>query len=585
MTSRQAQRRSVALLFADVTGYSRLSELAEEDTHVRLMSLRSEVLEPSFAQHDGRLIRSYGDGFFAAFDEVSGAIRCAISIQKQVTRREAAVPADRRIAFRIGLNACEAIFEADDIYGDGVNIAARLQAYADPGGIVMPATLAEQPGTLFDIPTIDLGDLYLLNISKPVRAIGLQIAAPSPAPLYSGGEKRPSLAVLPFANLPPEAAGSYFADGIAEDIVRGLGGLHELFVISRASTLHYAGADIDVRAVGEQLGVRYVLRGNVRRGQGRLRIATELCDALTGAVLHADRYDGEAADLFTLQDQIATRVVATIAPHVRQWELRRVLRKPPDSRDAYDLMLQALDLLYRFDYASFSRARGLLQLAIENDLDYAAPYAYAAQWHIFRISQGWTSDPAADSREAAQLAALAIERDQHDAVGLALHGHALSWFFKQYDGALVFLDRAVNAGPSCAMAWTMNSLTHSYIGDGPTAVARAEHALRLSPYDPHAFYYHTNLAMAHYANGTYEEAVAYGYRAIAQGPRFVAAMRVLIVSLVTLGRTDDARQIAGMLMNVQPNFRVGEYRPVCPFKSPDAVALWIARLMTAGLPV
>jgi adenylate cyclase len=585
MMTLRARRRQMAIVFADVVGYSRLTEIAEEDTHDRLMRLRSEVLEPSIANYGGRLVKSYGDGFLAAFDDASSAARCAISIQKKLGRCESATPEEQRIALRMGLNYCDLIVEGDDLYGEGVNIAARLQAYADPGGIVMPARVAEEVRAHIDIASVDLGDLFLRNISKPVRAISLRGSTGEPARVGPAAEKRPSVAVLPFRTVPPEDTQIYFAEGIVEDIIRGIGGLRELFVISRASTLHYRGPMVDVRTVGAELGVRYVLQGSVRREYGHLRITTELSDAGTGTVLHTDRYDGDATDLFTLQDRIAAEVVATIAPHVRQWELSGVLRRPPDSWSAYDLLLQALNLLYRLDYESFSRARSLLQLAIENDPEYASPYAYAAQWHLFRISQGWTTDPDVDSREAARLAAQAIERDQHEAIGLALHGHALSWFFKQYDGALVFLDRAVKAGPNCAMAWTVNSLTHSYIGDGPTAVARAEHALRLSPHDPHSFYYYTNLAFAHYTKGTYAEAVTNGYRALAQGPRFCAGMRILIASLTALERVEEAREVARMLMRIQPKFRLSEYRRVCPFKGVDAVALMLDRLAKAGLPV
>jgi adenylate cyclase len=585
MTNRSARRRSAAILFADVVGYSRLTEIAEEATHRRLMQLRSEVLEPSFAAHRGRMVKSYGDGFLASFDNLDSAAGCAVSLKKEITQREKTTDPDKRIAFRMALNFCDVIIEEDDIYGDGVNIAARLQAYADPGGIVMPTAVAGNVGAQFKIPTVDLGDLFLRNISRPVRAVSLQVGGLAPIRVSPAVDKRPSLAVLPFRGSLGDDTESYFTDGIVEDIVRGLGGLSELFVISRASTLQYRGAAVDVRGVGAELGVRYVLQGTARRHRGQLRIATELTDTETGALVHADRYEGDTTDVFALQDRIATEVVAAIAPHVRQWELQRVLRKPPDSWNAYDLLLQALSLLYRFDYTSFSRARSLLQLAIGNDPDYAAPYAYAAQWHVFRISQGWASEPDADAKEAARFAALAIERDQRDAIGLALHGHALSWFFKQYDGALVFLDRAVKAGPSCAMAWTMNSLTHSYIGDGPVAIAHAEHALRLSPYDPHAFYYYTNLAFALYASHRYDEAVVKGYQALAQGSRFCAGMRILIASLMALDRIEEAREVARKLMMVQPNFRLSAYRLVCPFKGDDAVGQFIDRLQMAGLPV
>ena len=584
MTIHQSKRRLAAILFADMVGYSRLMEIDEDGTHARLMWLRSNVLEPWFASQKGRIIKSQGDGFFASFDDIHKAVRCAIGLQQELCRVEATTPADRRIVFRIGLNVCEAIVEADDLFGEGVNVAARLQAYADPGGIVAPAAIAKQVAAELNIPTVDLGELHLRNISKPVAAISLRVSNLVVAPPPSAGDKRPSIAVLPFRSSASNVDDSYFAEGIVEDIVRGLGGLKELFVISRPSTLRYRGPHVNVRDVGAELGVRYILHGSVRRAGGLLRITTQLNDAESGTIIRADRYDGEVSDLFALQDRIAAGAVAMIAPHVRQWELRRVLRKHPESMDAYDHLLEALDLLYRLDYASFSRARGLLQLAIENDSNYAAAYAYAAQWHVFRISQGWSTAPDVDSREAAQLAAMAIERDQHDPIGLAMHGHALSWFFKRYEGALVFLDRAVNAGPNCAMAWTMNALTHAYIGDGPGAVANAKHALRLSPLDPHAFYYHVGLAFAHYANGEFEDAAAAGYCAFTQCPRFCAGMRILVVALVALNWIEEAHEVARKLMLAQPNFRLATYRPQCPFKNADVVELMIERLQMANLP-
>ena len=281
MTGRQTRRR-LAVLFADVVGYSRLTELAEEATHARLMVLRSELSEPAFAAHGGRCVKSYGDGFLAAFGDAPAALRCAVSLQEEVGRREADISPELRIAFRMAVNFCEVIVEKDDIYGEGVNIAARLQAYADPGGVVMPTAVSEQIGTQLDIPTVDLGDLHLRNISRSVRAMGLRIGAPPTPPVVITADNRASLAVLPFGGSSSEpGVDSYFAQGIVEDIVRGLGRLHELFVISHASTLRYAGVAADTRAIAEELGVRYVLRGTVRCDHGRLRIAAELCDALS----------------------------------------------------------------------------------------------------------------------------------------------------------------------------------------------------------------------------------------------------------------------------------------------------------------
>jgi adenylate cyclase len=563
-------------------------EANEVDTHARLMGLRLELLEPKVAEHGGRIVKNTGDGFIAMFEDVIEATQCAAELQRAVVTLGAREPPDRRIAFRIGLNLCDTIIEADDIYGEGVNVAARLQAYAEPGDIIVTETVARIiAGQLETVPRLDLGHLHLKNIRMPVRAFGLRIgsiAAGGHRLAQNAGTPWPTLAVLPFRMLETDPEESYFADGIVEDIIQGLAGLKELLVISRNSTLRYGGSPVDVRVIGRELGVRYVLNGAVRRSGGRLRIATELSETESGSLIRADRYEGDISDLFTLQDEISTRVVATIAPHVREWELRRVLRKHPESMNAYDLVLQGLDLLYRLDYESYSRARGLFQRAIQEDSEYARAYAYASLWHIFRVGQGWSPDPDTDALEAARMAAEAIERDKYDALGLAFHGHALSWFLKQYDAAVGFLDRAIAAGPSCAMAWTLSSLTCAYLGDGATAVTRAERALRLSPLDTHAFYLHSAIGLANYVSGNYEDAIACGRRSAAHNDSFCANKRFMIVSLVALGRMAEARAITQALLRLQPDFRVTPYIPRCPLRDPKQIALFIDRLRAAGLP-
>jgi adenylate cyclase len=588
MPLRQLERRLSAVLVADVVGYTRLMEADEEDTHTRLMQLWLELLQPKVAQCQGRIVKHTGDGFIATFDGIIEATQCAIELQQEVTALERRERPDRRIAFRLGLNLCDTIFEAFDVFGDGVNVAARLQAYAEPGDIVITENVAKLISSLFGtIPRLDLGHLHLKNISAPTRAFSLRIGS------AVAGTRRiaqnpptpwPSLAVLPFRMLETRPEESYFAEGIVEDIIQGLSGLKELLVISRNSTLRYGGLPVDVRTIGQELGVRYVLSGTVRRSGGRLRIATELSETESGSLVQADRYEGDVAKLFALQDEISTRVVATIAPHVREWELRRALRKHPESMDAYDLVLQGLDLVYRLDYESYSRARGFFQRAIQEDSGYARAYAYASLWHIFRVGQGWSLDPDADAFEAARLAAEAIERDKYDALGLAFHGHALSWFLKEYDAAVTFLDRAISAGPSCAMAWTLSSLTCAYLGDGATAVARSEHALRLSPLDTHAFYLHSAIGLAHYVAGDYEVAVECGRRSAAHNNSFCANKRFMIISLVALGRMAEARSIAQALLRLQPDFRIIPYIPRCPLRDPAQIEIFIERLRAAGLP-
>src|SRR5436190_1921961 len=367
-TGRTAPRhhRLAAVLAADVVGYTRLMELDEEGTHSRLMNLRFSVMQPIMTRQQGRIVKNTGDGFMAMFETAEAALQSAKDMQCAVTGAEASVPIDRRITFRMGVNVADVIVEDHDIYGDGVNIAARLQSHAEPGGIVISGLVAEHVGGTLGMHAVDLGQMQMRNLSNPVRVLSLRLPdAPAPVvgEVQPGYESRPSIAVLPFRKL-ANAEDSYFADGIVDNIIHALAALKDLFVISRGSTLGYGGQTIDVRAVGRELGVRYVLYGSVQRSGGRLRITTELSDSEIGEVVRTDSYDSVLADLFEVQDRIAQEVVNAIAPHVRERELKRALKKHPQNMTAYDLVLQALGLLYQLDYATFSRARGLLQRAM-----------------------------------------------------------------------------------------------------------------------------------------------------------------------------------------------------------------------------
>jgi adenylate cyclase len=581
------QRKLCAVLAADVAGYTRLMEADEEGTHRRLMRLRAQQVAPGVARWRGRVVKNTGDGFLAAFDSVLDATNCAVYLQKTLHKIGSAEPHDRRLAFRMGLTLADTIVEADDIYGEGVNIAARLQSYAEPGGIVVQASVAQHLEGKLDVRRVDLGDLHLKNISRPVRAYSLEVEGQGNPPLRFSArtpDLRPSIAVLPFRKQLVREEDGYFADGIVDDIIRVMSGLKDLVVIARASTLGFDNARIDAGAIGRELGVHYILNGGVARAGGRIRITTELSDTASGTIIWAERYDGDASDLFELQDHISLRVAATLVPQIREHELRRVLRKHPESMDAYDLVLQAINLLYRMEYKDFSRARGLLLQAIALDDQFAPAWAYAAQWYHFRIGQGWYSDLRANLIEAARLAEAAIERDGNDAAALAICGHTQSFLLRDYDAGASLLDRALLAGPSCALAWNLASCTSSYIGEGAEAVTRAETSLRLSPCDPLAFFYICNLGIAHYACGAYEEAVRCGRRSAAAKKTFRANLRTLAASLVALGQLDEARSVGAMLMEVDPAFRLTSYRDLCPWRDADTRGLFVDRLRQAGLP-
>jgi adenylate cyclase len=367
------------------------------------------------------------------------------------------------------------------------------------------------------------------------------------------------------------------------EVIRALSGLREIFVISHSSTLTYANQAVDVRTVGRELGVHYIVTGVIERNSSRIRLATELSDAKSGAVMSTGRYDGAIADLFAFQDQVAMRVVADIEPRVKEWELRQTLRKRSEDLDAYDLTLRGLSLLSRLDYDAFSQARGLLQQAIVLDPDYSVPYAHAAHWHIFRVGQGWSPDPAADGVEGRRLAATAVDLDHDNAPALAILGHTNSFILRQPEVGLNYFGRALDASPNCAMAWALSSATHSYLGRGTDAVTQAEQALRLSPRDIHAFYYQTALTLAHYTSGNHEAAVASGLRAVSQNPAFCTNLRHTAASLAALGRLDEARRIADLHARAQPGFTLKRFEQNCPYQR-DQAAIFLDHLRQAGFP-
>ncbi|HMA74039.1 MAG TPA: adenylate/guanylate cyclase domain-containing protein [Xanthobacteraceae bacterium] len=580
-----SRHRLASVLAADVVGYTRLMELDEENTHSRLMNLRFSIMEPIITGRQGKIVKNTGDGFLAMFESTHAAMLSAIDMQRAVTKLESEEPPDRRIAFRMGVNIADVIVEDHDIYGDGVNIAARLQSYAEPGGIVISGAVREQVGGTLGMDSVDIGLLRLRNLSRPVHVISLRLPEAPTATvgeLPGGYEGRASIAVLPFHNLasPDEA---YFAYGMVDNIIHALATLKELFVISRGSALSFKSPMIDIRAIGEQLGVRYVLYGSVLRSGERLRINTEITDAATAEIIRADHYEGNLRDLFDLQDRIALEVVKTIAPNVRERELKKSLRKHPQNMTAFDLVLQALVPLYQLDYETFSRARGLLQRAMALDPGYAPAFSYAAYWHMFRVGQEWSPGIAADLAEAERLAAAAIANDGNDATALTIFGHVQSNLKKDYDVAIDFFDRAIAISQNSAMAWTFKGLTLCFLGDGPGAVRYAETGVRLSPLDNHVFFAEHVLAQAHYANGNFNMAVTWARRANKRNPQLTSNLRTLISSLVAIDKLDEAREVAARHARIVPSFSVSAWADRTPM-SGDIRKHRIARLLAAGMP-
>jgi TolB-like protein len=529
------------------------------------------------------------------FESIDGAFRCAM-----VPIQDGDQPADRAIRFRVGINIGDAIADGTDLHGDAVNVAARLQAECPPGGICVTQAVRDHVQERLHLVFKELGPLILKSIARPVEAYVLQfdmaaraatnslptihhesdiIARHETLPLLD----KPSIAVLPFQMIPAQAEEAWFAEGIVEDIIHMLASQRGIFVISRGSTLHFSQPPIDVQVIAGKLGVRYLLQGSVRRTAAILRIRTELMDTETGLVIRADQYDGVPSDLFSLQERIAVRVATAIAPRVHEHELHGAKRKPPSSLTVYDLLLEALDSLYRLDVASFARARTLLERAIWLDPGYAPPYSYLAYWHILHVGEGQSENPDRESAAAARSAAAAIELDANDALALAIYGHVRAFLLHDFNQAVHYLNRALEAGPNCAMAWSMSSATRGYLSQGAEAVRHAQHGLLLSPPDAHLFWPEGLLAQAYYMDGQFEEAITTAERLAVRRPDVMFNLRVLIASQVAVGRIDGACQTARCLMQTLPSFRLSRYAPRCPFQG-DTLKLWIDRLRTAGLP-
>jgi len=576
------ERRLAAILVADVVGYTRLSEIAEVATFRRLKALRAEVIDPLVAEAGGRIVKNTGDGFIASFPEAGPAADCALALQRRIARATADEPEDTRLVFRMGVNLAEVIVEDGDVFGDGVNVAARLQAYAEAGDVIVSEAVFAGASPAARSRAIDLGPLPLRNHARPVRVFALRAGAGGrTGESAPGTEARASIAVLPFRGGEPGRPA--LADGFTDWIVRALSSLRDLFVISRGSTLAYRRRHADPAAFGRRLGVRYVMDGAIQHHGGRLRVCTALIECGTGAVVSADHYEGLVDQVFALQDAIALKLIRNLAPHVRERELQRALRKHPASLTGYDLLLQALDNLHKMDPDSFARAGGLLQQAIALDPSYAPPFAYAAWWHVLRIGEMGSPDPDGDGRAAAERARAAIARDGDDPLALALYGHVQAFSFRDFATARRFLDRAIESGPSVAIAWTMSSATHGFSGDGRLAVRHGEEGQRLAPNDPYTFWHEGLLAQAHYVAGDYDEAVAWGLSAVARNRAIRFTLRTLAASLAAAGRLPEAREAAEELMRLQPGFRLGAYAPRCPFV-PSVLGRWIDHLRAAGMP-
>jgi adenylate cyclase len=586
----RVQRRLAAILAADVVGYSALMERAEEATYAQIGRLRREVIEPALARHQGRLIKTTGDGVLGEFASPVEAVRCGIEVQEQLAA------AGFSIQLRIGINLGDVIVDHQgDVYGDGINIAARLESMADPGDILISGKVHSEVEGRVDVSFEDQGDRQLKNISKPVRtyAVCRNIDAQSQRHVKGSAARplplpdKPSIAVLPFQNISGDIEQEYFADGIVEDIITALSHFKALFVIARTSSFPYKGRAMDVKQVGRELGVRYVLEGSVRKAANRVRITGQLIDATTGAHLWADRFDGGLDDVFYLQDQITESVVGAIAPAIEKAEIERAKRKPTESLDAYALYLRGLTKYYQFaNREANEEALRLFYRAIELDPDFAGAYGRAASCYATDKANGWFSGTANEIAEVSRLAYRAVELGENDAMALTDAGWALVFVVCDLEAGAALIDSALALNSNLALAWTSGGWTKLWLGEPDAAIGRLERAMRLDPAGrTRAGGIRTGIANAYFFLGRYAEAASWAAMALQDVPDGQPGLRISAASNAMAGQAEQAQKSVARLLQLYPRLRVSNLRDVLgPYRRPEDVLLYQEGLRRAGLP-
>ena len=580
------ERRLAAILMADVVGYSRLIEADEAGTLAALKERRASVFNPTIRSHGGRIVKVMGDGVLVEFASAVNAVAAAAELQHKMAEANTALPVARRITLRIGINLGDVIGEGGDILGEGVNIAARLEALAEPAGICISGKVHEEVRGKLALAFEDMGEQTVKNIVRPVRAFRVRPdseATSAYRPALSLPDK-PSIAVLPFENMSGDPEQEYFADGMVEEIITALSRMRWLFVIARNSSFTYKGQPVDVKRVGRELGVRYVLEGSVRKAANRVRITGQLIDTSTGAHLWADRFDGALVDVFDLQDQVTTNVVSAIAPKLEQAEIERAKRKPTESLDAYDYYLRGMPGVYLLTKEANAEALKHFYRAIELDPSFASAYGMAARCYAQRRVCGWDTDRPLEISETRRLAERAAEIGRDDAVALATAGLGLAFVCNSLEESAILINRALALNPNLAIAWQFSGWTNVWLGEPETAIEHVARAMRLSPHDPHVFNMQAATACGHFFAGRDVEAASWAETTGREQPRHVIGALICAASNALIGRNEEAAKAMARLRQLDPNLHISNLSERCPIRRPEDFAKLAEGLRKAGLP-
>jgi len=582
------KRKLAAIVAADIVEYARLMEADEAGTLAQLKALRKELIDPKISEHNGRIVKTTGDGFLIEFGSVTDAVTSAVEIQEALAQRNDSVPEDRRIRLRVGINVGEIIIEGDDIYGTGVNVAARLESIAQPGSICVSSSVYEQIGSILRLDFIDMGEQTVKNIAKPVRSYAVRVTdgknsregSPIPA-LTDRPDDVPSIAVLPFVSKSTDPEQGFFADGITDDIITALSRLSGFFVISRNTMVAYKDTAVDARSIARQLGVRYVLEGNVRAAGNRVRVTAQLTDAAGGNQLWAERYDRDLDDVFAIQDEITESVVGCLEPELYAAEHDRLKRKPPQNLGAWECFVRSMFLYSQHSDAGTREALDMLRRAVELDDNYAQAHGLMAVTLAWRAMQGW-ENPETALVEATAAAERAVARDPQEPWAYMAQGFVATARQRNAE-AVSAVQRVVALSPNFAYAHGLLGAIHALGGRGDEAIEHIDRGVRLSPRDIFGEEYYLYYAFAHFQAGRYSDAGAAADRAIQQRPGHPVLYIMAAASYGMAGEAGKAQAAARTLASLAPDIKVAEIEEWFPYVRPEDRGRVADGLRRAGL--
>ncbi|HET7731278.1 MAG TPA: adenylate/guanylate cyclase domain-containing protein [Usitatibacter sp.] len=587
-TAERVTRRLSAVLFVDLMDSVRLIQADPEGTVARWRDFVAAASREDLPAARGRMVKHTGDGMLLEFESIVDGVRCALALQSRIERGNAGLAPERQLHLRMGAHVADVIVDDIDLYGDGVNLAARLMALGGPGEIVISSVVRDQLSDGLGLTVEDLGERNLKGMQRPVRAFRAWPAAAAVSQAAIDRRRRlgdrPSVAVLPFRTVPSPGAHDFLGDLLAEELIGHLSRLTDLFVISRLSTTPFRDRLYEPRDVGEVLGVRYVLSGSILVSGTNIQVMAELTEADVGQVIWSERFRGTVADLFDILGKMAPDIAKRVVPHVRQRELQRARSKGTETLTAYERMLRGVDHFHRSSREDLQESRRMLEAAIRSEPSYAIPYAWLAQWYVRHVGQGWTTDARGDAAEARRLSAEAMVRDDTSSLVLTVAGLVSGYLDKDLQTSIGLFDRALQINPSEVSAWGWSTGAQAWLGEGVEAMRRSHRAMDLSPFDPRMYTFITTAAMAHIVGGQYEKSVELCRWSLRLNRMYTATHRSLVIALTLAGRVDEASKAAADLMSLEPALTVARFRERYPGnRSPHADTMCEA-LATAGVP-